>query len=58
MDPIELNVVFYEDGDLWVAQAIEFDMLLARISPRNCLARSSAPSWRTLSPIKNSDASA
>jgi hypothetical protein len=26
MDPIELNVVFYEDGDLWVAQAIEFDI--------------------------------
>ena len=26
MDPIELNVVFYEEGDLWVAQAIEFDI--------------------------------
>ena len=26
MDPIELNVAFYEEGDLWVAQAIEFDI--------------------------------
>jgi hypothetical protein len=26
MDAIELNVVVYEDGDLWVAQAIEYDI--------------------------------
>jgi hypothetical protein len=26
LDPIRLNVVVYEDGDLWVAQAIEFDI--------------------------------
>jgi hypothetical protein len=26
MDTIELNVVVFEDGDLWVAQAIEFDI--------------------------------
>jgi hypothetical protein len=26
MDTIELNVVFFEDGDLWVAQAVEFDI--------------------------------
>src|ERR1700733_2304681 len=26
MDTIKLNVVVYEDGDLWVAQAIEFDI--------------------------------
>ena len=26
MDPIAPNVVFYEDGDFWVAQAIEFDI--------------------------------
>ena len=26
MDTIELNVVVFEDGDLWVAQGIEFDI--------------------------------
>jgi hypothetical protein len=26
MDTIKLNVVVYEDGDQWVAQAIEFDI--------------------------------
>jgi len=26
MDPIKLDVVVYEDGDVWVAQAIEFDI--------------------------------
>jgi len=26
MEPIRLNVLVYEDGDLWVAQAIEADI--------------------------------
>jgi hypothetical protein len=26
MDPIRLNVLVYEDGDVWVAQAIEADI--------------------------------
>jgi hypothetical protein len=26
MEPIKLDVVVYEDGDLWVAQAIQFDI--------------------------------
>jgi hypothetical protein len=26
MAPIKLDVVVYEDGDLWVAQAIQFDI--------------------------------
>jgi hypothetical protein len=26
MDTIEVNVVVFEDGDLWVAQGIEFDI--------------------------------
>ena len=27
MDPIRLNVLVYEDGDVWVAQAIEADIV-------------------------------
>jgi hypothetical protein len=38
MDTIELNVVVFEDGDLWVAQAIEFD-IAARADKRSKLPR-------------------
>jgi hypothetical protein len=38
MDTISLNVVFYEDGDLWVAQAIEYD-IAARASALSKLPR-------------------
>lgn len=35
MDTIELNVVIFEDGDLWVAQGIEFDIAARADKPSN-----------------------